>query len=166
MSKHRIWLLGALALLISVAVSIPTLAGAKPAGPKNHAVNTTTLLDAVTSTGAQGVAGTKEQDAGIVSGTIGGKPVSGASVQKTTWGPGLTFTSKGTTFDAKGTTSYTASGKFTVSGTTETATGTATVTGGTGAYKGAKGKLTLTGNGPLGSDTDAATVHAIGNVKY
>ena len=161
MRKRSVVALGGLALLVSVLAP----AGVSPAATR-HSVVLNGVLDTVSSTGPVGVAGTKETDAGIFSGTISGKPTKGAVYQTATWGPGLTLTATGSAFDASGSIRGRASAKFTTHpGGALTYTSTLTVTGGTGRYKNAHGTLRLSG-AVLLSDSDAASLHLAGSITY
>lgn len=153
--------------IVSLAVLVGALAfaGASPAAT-THKVALSGVIDTVSSSGPDGVTGTKETAAGIFSGTISGKPTKGASYQTATWGPGLTLTGKGVALTASGSIRARFSSKFTAqAGGGFSVTSTLTVTGGTGSYKNAHG--TLRGSGAvLSSDPDATRFHLTGRISY
>jgi hypothetical protein len=161
MRKRHVWVIPTLALLAVV----PAFAGATTHAT-SHKVKLSGLIDTLSSTGTVGVAGSKETDTGLLSGTISGKSVTGAFYQTVTWGSGLTLKGNGMAFDPNGSLRATVAAKFTISGATESYTGTIKVTGGTGAYKGAHGTLQASGKAPTASDPDAATINISGTLKY
>jgi hypothetical protein len=163
MLPRRLWIVAwALCLVL-----LPAFASASP-GPKKHQVSFTTKFDAISLSGAQGAPGTKETDVGIRTGTIDGKSIGIGTLEDTgTWGPGLTFKSKGLSFDTHGSVRFTASLKGTPgAGGKLTFQGTLTVNGGTGRYKGAKATLQVTGSAPLGSDPDTGIIHSAGTATF
>jgi hypothetical protein len=157
---------GLLALLLIPATAL----GGRKTAVVSHHVNLRGELEAISSTGKIGVAGTKDTDAGLLDGTISGSPHwSGALRQVATWGAGLTLTSHGTAFSSSGTLRFTLAGKFTAGTTSLVLTGTLTVTGGTGSYKNAHGTLRVTGAALLSSVASGSpkvTVTLTGTLRY
>jgi heat shock protein HslJ len=100
----------------------------------------------------------------IVTGTVKGKLGSGAVVYVVTSGPNGTQNLDITSFQSKG--AFKAKANVTLGtqpdGTT-TVTGSGTINGGSGAYKGAKGKFTTTGT--ISSD-GLITAKIAGSAKY
>jgi hypothetical protein len=100
-------------------------------------------------------------DAGTISGTFG----AGALVLRSTLS-GTTITSKGTVWYEKGTIDLTATVNAAVqSDGSVTYTGTGRATRGTGKFKHAKGKFTITGTSPP-NDTGHATLQTSGRLTY
>ena len=161
-----VFALGIVPLLLIPAAAI----GGRKAAVLSHHVSLTGELEAISSTGTIGVAGTKDTDAGLLDGTISGSPRwSGALRQVATWGAGLTLTSHGTAFSSSGTLRFTLAGKFTPGGTSLVLTGTLTVTGGTGSYKQAHGSLRVTGAAlvsSVASGNPKVTVTLTGTLRY
>ncbi len=157
---------GIVALLLIPAIAL----GGRKAPVVAHHVSLTGELEAITSTGTIGVAGTKDTDAGLLDGTISGSPRwSGALRQVATWGTGLTLTSHGTAFSSSGTLRFTLAGKFTPAGTSLALSATLTVTGGTGTYKGAHGTLRVAGaatTASVASGSPKVTVTLTGSLRY
>ena len=161
MFKRGISALVVPALLLLAAPALATASAAK-----GHKVNLSGLIDTLSSTGTTGVPGSTETDAGMLIGTISGKPTRGAFYQSVGWGSGLTLTGKGVAFDPNGSLRVKVSAKFVpASGGVFSYTGKATATGGTGVFKDAHGTLTISGTS-LTSDPDAATVNMTGTLKY
>jgi hypothetical protein len=157
---------GLVALLLIPAAAF----GGRKLPVVGHHVSLAGELEAISSTGKIGVAGTKDTDAGLLDGTISGSPRwSGALRQVATWGAGLTLTSYGTAFSNSGTLRFTLAGKFTAGGTSLVLTGALTVTGGTGNYKHAHGTLRVTGGALLSSVASGSpkvTVTITGTLRY
>jgi hypothetical protein len=157
---------GVVALLLIPAAAL----GGRKVPVLSHHVNLTGELEAISSTGMIGVAGTKDTDAGLLDGTISGSPHwSGALRQVATWGTGLTLTSHGTAFSSSGTLRFTLTGKFTPGTTSLVLSGTLTVTGGTGTYKRAHGTLRVAGAVTLSSVASGSPkvmVTLTGNLRY
>jgi hypothetical protein len=164
---------GAVVLAAGV-VALLLIPGAALGGRKvpvtSHHVNLTGVLQAISSTGTIGVAGTKDTDAGLLDGTISGSPRwSGALRQVATWGAGLTLTSHGTAFSSSGTLRFTLAGKFTPGPTGLVLSGTLTVIGGTGRYKDAHGTLRVAGaatTSSVASGSPKVTVTLTGSLRY
>jgi hypothetical protein len=157
---------GVFALLLIPAAAL----GGRKAAVQSHHVSLTGELEAISSTGTIGVAGTKDTDAGLLDGTISGSPHwSGALRQVATWGTGLTLTSHGTAFSSSGTLRFTLAGKFTLGTTSLALSGTLTVIGGTGTYKGAHGTLRVAGGATrssVASGSPKVTVTLTGSLRY
>lgn len=157
--------ISAFAVPALLLLAMPGLASARTA-TKSHKVNVAGYIDTVTSTGATGVPGTRETDAGLFAGTISGKPIKGAFYQNSTWGSGLMLTATGVVFDPSGSIRVKLTAKFVPgSGGRFTYSGTVTANGGTGAYKNAHGTARTSGT-TLTSDPDAATFNLTGTLKY
>lgn len=162
------------AVLAAVVIALLLMPAASLAGRKvpvvGHHVSLTGTLEAISSTGTIGVAGTKDTDAGLLDGTVSGSPHwSGALRQVATWGAGLTLTSHGTAFSSSGTLRFTLAGKFTRGTTSLILSGTLTVIGGTGSYKHAHGTLRVTGAALLSSVASGSpkvTVTLTGTLRY
>lgn len=159
-------------VIAATAISIPAVAGAaatKKHKPKAHATTIHVAIANINPPGAI-VQGTQTY-AGTADATIGGQSVVGAVRGSNTYA-GANFTGTITTFGPQGTTSSTVTGTGAAAADGGLAfTGTATVTGGTGIYKGAKGKLTFTGTSPAkdadgDSDSVIASFTATGSLKY
>lgn len=119
-----------------------------------------------TSKGPVRAPGSTEGDVGSLSGTISGKGTGDAALlEDAVWTSGLRVTATGALFDASGSMTFKVSAKFvaTPSGGF-TYSGSFTVTKGTRAFKGAHGKLKISGK-TLASDPEAATLSIIGNLK-
>ena len=157
---------GLVALLLIPAVAF----GGRKVPVVSHHVNLKGELEAISSTGTIGVAGTKDTDAGLLDGTVSGSPHwNGALRQVATWGSGLTLTSHGTAFSSSGTLRFTLAGKFTAGTTSLVLSGTLTVTGGTGTYKDAHGTLRVAGavtRSSLASGSPKVTVTLTGSLRY
>jgi hypothetical protein len=156
--------ISALLVPASLLLTAPALAAASAAA-KSQKVNVSGEIDTLSSKGPTGVPGATETDAGILAGTISGKPTHGAFYQYATFRPGLTLTATGVVFDPSGSIRYKLSAKFVpVSGGTLKYTGTVTATGGTGVFTNAHGVLSASGT-TLTSDPDAATISITGTLK-
>jgi hypothetical protein len=156
--------LGVLAWLASAsAVANPR------ATVSSHRVHLTGTVGALSSTGKVGVAGTKDHDAGILTGTVAGSPKwNGALTQVATWGPDLTIRSTGTAFSDNGTLDFTLHGRFTPRSPGVLAlSGKLVVTRGTGTYAHVRGTLALSGAVVTGSvNPDEITFTLTGSVAY
>jgi len=147
MGKATISVLLALALLGGVPASAQDV--------KKHTVNVTVKASVVSS--SQGVV--------VVAASASGPPLgSGAAVFRNT-SSGSTIKSKFTAFGKAGAVTGTSTTKATPlpqGGTTFA--GSATITGGTGRFKGATGKLTVTGTMP--KDSTVTTFKVTGKATY
>jgi hypothetical protein len=153
--------------LAAPALAAPALAATRAAG-KRHGVSLSGLIDTVSSKGTLGTPGATETDAGILAGTISGKPTGqGAFYQNAIWESGPRLKATGAAFDANGSVRFKLTAKFVAGSTAGTFrySGTATVTSGAGAFKNAHGTLKVTGT-TLTSDPDAATIDMTGTLKY
>jgi hypothetical protein len=152
--------------VVSVVASATALGG-PTAAVSSHKVSLTGKIEAVSSTGAIGVPGVRDTDAGILDGTISGSPRwHGALRQVATWGSGLAITSQGTAFAANGSFRFKLTGKFVPSPTGVKLSGKLAVTGGTGTYNGARGSLRVTGTAALTSGTGESTFDLAGTLRY
>jgi hypothetical protein len=142
--------LALLALVISVAAPA-TLGAAKK---KSHKVNVTVTAAVVQSGGGTST----------IAGVAKGTPIKGqAATLYTLSGTGATQTAAFTVFDKRGSMSGTSTATVTPApNNTATVNGTGKITSGTGAYKGARGTLNVTGT--VTSTTIQLT--STGTVKY
>ena len=158
----RKWLLLIIAAALTVAVVVPTPAGA--ASKTKCSVNLTILSATVKSTGSPPLSGT-QTNGGIVDGKLCGKQFRGASRGVVTFtGPGKAPTAVGSFFGPWG--SYQTSGSFPgvphPDGSV-TITGSGKITGGTGLYRAATGSFSATGTrAPSG----VFTIHYTETIKY
>ena len=150
MSKRFLVALLALGLVVAGSTSV--------AFAKKHkkTVKLTAEIAQVSPSGASPII-----DAGTVSGTFG----AGAVILRSTV-TGTTITSKGKVWYDKGTITSTATVNAAVQPDGSiTYTGTGRITGGTGKFKHAKGKFTITGTSPP-NDPGHATLQTSGPLTY
>jgi hypothetical protein len=94
--------LAALVVPAWLAAAAPGLAAAR-AGGTSHKVSLSGLIDTISSKGTLGTPGATETDAGILAGTISGKPTGQAAFyQNAVWVSGLRLKATGATSDANG----------------------------------------------------------------
>jgi len=142
-------------IALAIAASVPATAATTP---KKHSVSGTAQVVTISSQGTP--PNTTSTGAGIVKSVLG----SGAIVGTTTFS-GSNFTNKFRVFLVHGTFKGTLTGTFkTNADGSLSASGTAKITGGTGAYKGATGKLTFTGSSPANSNV--TTFQVKGSATY
>ena len=156
----RKWL-SIIAAALTVAVVVPTLAGA--ASKTKCPFNLTILSATVKSTGSPPLSGT-QTDGGIIDGKLCGKPFRGASRGVVTFTGAGKSTAAGSFFGPRG--SYQTSGSFVgvprPDGSVKI-TGSGKINGGTGLYRGATGSFSATGTV---SSSGVNTVHYTCTIKY
>jgi hypothetical protein len=160
----RKWLLLIVAAALTVAVVVPTQAGA--ASKTKCSLNLTTVAATVRESGMPPLNGTATNP-GIVDGKLCGKRFRGAdrafltflglgknTVADTVFGPLGSFKSFGTVhsvLNPDGSVSGTSTGK---------------ITGGTGLYRGATGSISAKVSVPAPPNDNVITVHATGTIKF
>jgi hypothetical protein len=161
----RKWVLAIVAML-TVAVVVPTLAGAAKK-PKQHkcSFDVTGLFNQVKVNSGNPPLSGSNTDAGILDGKLCKKPFHGATRQVNTYPSAGKFTAKAVAFGPRGSlkATFTGTGTLNPDGSTSF-TGSGKIKGGTGIYKHVTGTLSFTGSAPANST--AATQHITGKLKY
>jgi hypothetical protein len=152
-------------LVPALLLALTPVAGATTA-PHSYRVKLRGVIYTTAVKGPVRATDSEESDVGSLSGTIAGKIAGdGAWLEDSVWESNLKLVSTGTLFETGGSMTFLAFTNFTATPSGGfTYSGSLRVTKGTRAYKGAHGKLRISGK-TLASDPAAATISIIGKLK-